>query len=186
MQEGFSGWVWVRITEASATEVSVLFYFYSYCFFVLMPLFAESCLQYTVIISWLGWMDICSRWNMKIVIRTAFSFSKYFHSLTNCWLVYTYHMLTAWEWEEDNTDKFPGLVIAHWAVMCEYVFKDIPPEKHALILHKILLKQAQWSNWSCQSCRQIEAAPPSLILQFFTRYKVPRDNCNKKWKACSR
>ena len=43
-------------------------------------------------------------------------------------------------------DKFPGLVIAHRAAMCEYVFKDIPPEKHALILHKILLKQAQWSN----------------------------------------
>jgi len=28
--------------------------------------------------------------------------------------------------------------------------------------------------------------PPTPILQFFTTYKVPRDDCNKKWKSYSR
>jgi len=29
----------------------------------------------------------------------------------------------------------------------------------------------------------MEAAPPALILQFFTTYKVPRDDCNKNGRA---
>ena len=108
-------------------------YFYSYCFFIYAPFYWKLIPLYRYYIS-TGRMNICSRWNMKILWYRPLSIPLQIAD----WRIHLLWWLHSIYWLPENEkmiiqDKFPGPVIAHWAAICECVFKDISPQE-ALIL----------------------------------------------------